>query len=269
MPEPVAATPWLLPTVSLWRREMTRFLRQRSRIVGALGTPIVFWLLIGSGLRNSFRMVGATDGMNYLEYAFPGTIVLILLFTAIFSTISIIEDRREGFLQGVLASPAPRSAIVMGKVLGSSTLAVGQASLFLAAAPLAGVPLSVESFLALLIVLAVLSLGLSALGVLIAWPMESTQGFHAVMNLFLMPMWLLSGAFFPASGASSWIRWVMAVNPLTYGVAAVRHTLYLGADRVVESTVSPGLSFGVTIVSALAMIALASWCVSRRSGGSG
>ena len=134
----------LLPAASLWRREVVRFVRQRSRVIGALGTPVVFWLLIGSGLRDSFRLTAAGDAkppeMDYLEYFFPGTLVLIVLFTAIFSTISMIEDRQEGFLQAVIAAPVRRSAIVLGKVMGSTTLAVVQALIFLMLAPLSGVP---------------------------------------------------------------------------------------------------------------------------------
>ena len=259
-----AATPgFMLPTYSLWRREIVRFVRQRSRIVGALGTPVVFWLLIGSGLRHSFRPAGG-DSMDYLEYAFPGTIVLILLFTAIFSTISIIEDRREGFLQAVLAAPVPRSAIVFGKVLGSATLAVVQALIFLMLAPLIGIPVSAATALAALVVLVAIAIGLSALGFLIAWPMDSTQGFHAVMNLFLMPMWLLSGAFFPASGASSWLGWVMAVNPLTYGVALLRRAMYSGAGPVAESLPSLAVSGSVTVGFAVVMLVLATRVVHRR-----
>ncbi len=252
--------------VSLWRREVVRFLRQPSRLVGALGTPIVFWLLIGSGLGRSFSVgSGASrSSMTYLEYFFPGTIVLIVLFTAIFSTISIIEDRREGFLQGVIASPAPRSAIVLGKVLGSTALAVGQALLFLLAAPLAGVPLSVGSALALFGILIVLGVGLSALGFLIAWPMDSTQGFHAIMNLFLVPMWLLSGALFPKTGASSWIGWVMSVNPLTYGVAAVRRALYDTSHQAAMSLPSMGFSLGVIVVFAILMVVLSARMVAHR-----
>ena len=152
----------------------------------------------------------------------------------------------------------------MGKVLGSSSLAVGQALLFLLLAPTVGVSFTVPSFLAILLALVVLSIGLSGLGVLIAWPMDSTQGFHAVMNLFLMPMWLLSGAFFPASGASSWLGWIMVLNPLTYGVATVRHALYWGTEQSLSSDPSLGLSIGVTIGATLVTIALATWCVSRR-----
>jgi len=151
---------FLLPVISLWRREVVRFLRQRSRIIGALGTPVVFWVLIGSGLGRSFRPSSGGAGeaaqqgsMDYLEYFFPGTMVLIVLFTAIFSTISIIEDRREGFMQSVIAAPVHRSAIVLGKVLGSSTLALIQAMLFMLLAPISGVPLTLESAISVFLVL--------------------------------------------------------------------------------------------------------------------
>ena len=122
----------LLPaTYSLWRRDVVRFLRQPSRVIGALASPVLFWFVIGSGLGSSF------EG-GFLQYFFPGSLALIVLFTAIFSTISIIEDRQEGFLQGVLASPAPRVAIVLGKALGSTTLATINGVLFLMLLPLAG-----------------------------------------------------------------------------------------------------------------------------------
>src|SRR3954453_3862032 len=135
-----AASPGLLlPAVSLAKRELVRFLRQRHRISGALATPIVFWLLIGAGMGRSFHFEGLPGGGNYLQYFFPGTVLMILLFTAIFSTISIIEDRREGFLQSVLVAPGPRLAIVLGKVLGGTALAFGQGLIFLLLGPLAGV----------------------------------------------------------------------------------------------------------------------------------
>jgi ABC-2 type transport system permease protein len=193
--------------------------------VGALGTPLVFWLLLGSGMRYAMRAPAGAGDLDYLAYSFPGIIVLIVLFTAIFAMISIIEDRREGFMQGVLVAPISPLSMVAGKVLGSTALAVGQAALFMFLAPLAGISLSIFSVFASLGVLIILAVGLSSLGFLIAWPMDSTQGFHAVMNLFLMPMWLLSGAFFPPEGAATWIAWVIKVNPLTYGLRALRLTM--------------------------------------------
>src|SRR5207244_4998746 len=117
----------------------------RHRVVGALATPIVFWLLIGAGMGRSFQGADGRTG-SYLQYFYPGTVLMILLFTAIFSTISIIEDRREGFLQSVLVAPVSRMAIVLGKVLGGTVLAFGQGLLFLLLAPLVGVPLSVGGF---------------------------------------------------------------------------------------------------------------------------
>jgi ABC-2 type transport system permease protein len=254
---------FVLPAATLWQREVVRFVRQRGRIVGALGTPVVFWLLIGSGFRDSFRAGQAAPGVDFLEYMFPGTVVLILLFTAIFSNISIIEDRREGFLQAVLAAPVRRSAIVVGKVAGSATLAVAQAGVFLLLGPLAGLSPTLPGVIAGLGALVLLAVGLSALGFLVAWPMDSTQGFHAVMNLFLMPLWLLSGAFFPASGASGWVRGLMAANPLTYGVAALRHGMYLGSPEATGMMPSPAVAWLVTAAFAAGMVVLAERAASR------
>lgn len=259
-------TAWLLlPTASLWRREVVRFLRQRSRVVGALGTPVVFWLLIGSGLRHSFAPPGTAGAGDYLRYSYAGMMVLVVMFTAIFSTISIVEDRREGFLQGVLVAPVSRLSIVMGKILGSTTLALGQAAFFLALGPAAGIPLTVGSVFAVLGVLLVISLGLSAMGFLIAWHMDSIQGFHAVMNLFLMPLWLLSGAFFPLAGASLWLRGIMHANPLTYGVAALRHALDTAPDSIDPTLPSLTVSLGVMIAFTAGLLALAARAVDKRS----
>ncbi|HYP54540.1 MAG TPA: ABC transporter permease, partial [Pyrinomonadaceae bacterium] len=137
-----ARTPLLLPAASLWWREVVRFYRQRSRWVGVVLSPVLFWAVVGSGLGDSFRAGGDDGRAGYLEYFFPGTLVLTLLFTSIFCMMSVIEDRREGFLLSVLVSPAPRASIGLGKVLGGTTLAVAQGALFLLLAPLAGLRLS-------------------------------------------------------------------------------------------------------------------------------
>jgi len=218
----------LLPVLTLWWREIVRFVRQRSRLTGAFAQPLVFWLLLGGGLSASFRPVGVPEGTTYAEYFYPGAIALVLLFTAIFATISIVEDRREGFLQGVLVAPVARSTLVLGQALGGTTLALVQGLLFLLLAPLVGIALTPLSLLAGVGVMFLMSFGLTNLGLIIAWRMDSTQGFHAIMNLILFPIWLLSGAFFPATGVPTWLGMVMTLNPLTYGVAAFRRCLYLG-----------------------------------------
>ncbi|MCB9883661.1 MAG: ABC transporter permease [Planctomycetes bacterium] len=226
MPEPRPPVSFSLAATSLFRREIVRFLRQRGRLIGAFLTPVMFWFFIGSGLGKSFRAPGATESMNFLEYAYPGTILMIVLFTAIFSAISVIQDRNEGFLQGVLVAPVPRSAIVAGKVFGASVMALLQAGVFLLLAPTLGITLSALQVLESLAAIFLIALGLSSLGFCFAWRTDSIQGFHAIMNVVLFPLWLVSGALFPASGASGWLSWVMHANPLTYGLAVLRRAMY-------------------------------------------
>lgn len=219
-----------LPASALWRREMTTFLRQKGRIIGAMGTPVVFWLLIGGGFAHSLSLPGAEDG-HFLVYFLPGTMLLIVLFSAIFSSISVIEDRSAGFLQGVLVSPAPRASIVLGKVMGGATVAFVQAAAFGLIALFVGEGVTPRALIAAFGVLAVVTFALSSLGFLMAWRTETTQSFHALMNLLLFPMWLLSGALFPVETASTVLQWLMRINPLTYGLAALRSSLYGGGPR--------------------------------------
>lgn len=241
----------LLPILSLTRRELVHFLRQPSRVAGAAATPLVFWLFFGSGFSGSFRLPGGPSEVDYLEYFFPGTVALLVLFAAIFSTMSVIDDRHAGFLQGVLAAPVPRWAMVAGKVLGGSILGWGQGVVFLALAPLAGIRPGLGGLALAAAILALLALGMTALGFAFAWQVDSTQGFHAVMNLVLIPMWLLSGSLFPAAGAPGWLRAVMHANPLTYGVDALRHALSPA------SATGPGLGLCLGVLGAFAAVCLA------------
>ena len=247
LPDPKAETmtPYLLCMGTIWQREIVRFVRQRSRIIGAFGQPILFWLLLGSGFGRNFRYAGG-GGEGYLEYFYPGIIAMMVLFTAIFSTFAVVDDRKARFLQGVLAAPVPRSAIVLGQVMGGATLALLQGVLLLVATPLAGVPLTLEAALASILVMGLIGFALTALGLLLAWRIESTQGFHSIMNLLLIPLWVLSGAVFPVSGAHPLISFIMQINPLTYGVAALRRTLYLSAPDAVATL--PGLWVSLLIM---------------------
>lgn len=206
---------------SLWKREWVRFFRQRSRVVGAIVPPVLFWFLMGSGFGSAFRFGDA----DYLRYFFPGSVMLIVLFTAIFSTISLIEDRTEGFLQSVLVAPEARPALVIGKIGGGTTIAVAQGLIFLLAAPALGYRPGATAALSALAALVLSAFGLSALGFWLAWRLNSVQGFHAIMNIVLMPMWLLSGALFPGQEAPLWLSAVMHVNPLSWGLDAFRQSL--------------------------------------------
>jgi ABC-2 type transport system permease protein len=248
----------LLPALSLCQRELVRFLRQRNRIIGALATPIVFWLLIGGGMGKSFRSAGIPGSGNYLQYFFPGTVLMILLFTAIFSTISIIEDRREGFLQSVLVAPVSRMAIVLGKLLGGTLLAFGQGFIFLLLAPLIGLHLTAVGLVEASVVMFIIAFALTGLGFIIAWRMSSTQGFHAIMNLFLMPLWFLSGALFPPQNAWGGLRWMMRVNPLSYGLAGLWRAICRGEPGQTALLPHWPIILAVSAAFALGMFLLAS-----------
>jgi ABC-2 type transport system permease protein len=216
----------VLAAFTLWWREVVRFYRQPARVIGVIASPLLFWVVIGSGFGRSFRSDNPAGQQHYLHYFYPGALIMIVLFTSIFTMMSVIEDRKEGFLLSVLVAPVSRSAIVLGKVLGGTTLSTIQGLIFLAFAPLVGVHIGIGDLLLVALTVFLVSFALTALGFAVAWPMDSSQSFHAIINLFLIPLWLLSGALFPLSGASGWIRFLIRANPLTYGVEALRDLLY-------------------------------------------
>jgi ABC-2 type transport system permease protein len=228
----------LLPIATLWSRELTRFWREKSRVFGFVGSPLVFWLLIGSGF-------------GEVRFFFPGMLVLRVLFSGVFSSMSLIEDRREGFLLSMLVSPAPRTAMVLGKVLGSATLAWLQGLVFLALGSVLGGRLALLQALDVAAFLFLISFTFTSLGFLFAWKMDSTQGFHAVINLLLFPMWMVSGALFPMATAHGWMQWLMRINPLTYSLAGLRQLLESGVDPM---TPAFGTSLLITTVTAIVLL---------------
>lgn len=248
---------------SLALREVMRFIRQKNRVIGALATPVIFWFVLGSGVGRSLLEAGSRSRIDYLTYFFPGIILLIVLFTAILSTVSIIEDRKEGFLQGVLVAPSGWAAILFGKLMGGTILAVLQAIAVVLLAPYSDHHPDARVLLYLIGVISVLAIGLTALGFLIAWPMDSTQGFHAVINLFFVPLWLLSGSLFPAGGAAEWVKMLMRFNPLSYahnalqGLLATKPGMPLPADLAHD--------FSIVIAVTLVLVMACAFQVSRRS----
>src|SRR5215471_18519634 len=172
----VQPRPWLAAW-TLCRREWVRFIRQGNRVFGALGQPIIFWILLSALLSPSFQWgtaAGTTEAtsISYAQYFFPGTLVMIVLFTAIFATISVIEDRREGFLQSVLVAPVPRWSIVTGKVLGGALIALAHAAVFLLLSFTLDVPIKLVTLPLVLALLFVIGVALTSLGLAIAWPMQ-------------------------------------------------------------------------------------------------
>jgi ABC-2 type transport system permease protein len=257
-PARTSATPGIwLPAGSLWLREIVRFYRQKARVVGVIASPLLFWIVLGSGFAHSFTSGHSSSG--YLTYFFPGSVVMIVLFTAIFSMMSLIQDRNEGFLLSVLAAPVSRSAIVFGKVLGGTTLAAIQGILFLVFTPLLGIHPGGGAIVMSMFAIALISFELTTLGFAIAWPMDSPQAFHAIVNIVLLPLWMLSGSLFPADRASGWLAWVMHLNPLSYGVDALRNALFPQEPTFLP----PGTNLAIT-GGFCALLFVASWAIVNR-----
>jgi len=234
---------FVLPAATLWQRELVRFWRQKSRVMGVVASPLVFWLVIGYG-------------SNDLARFYAGSLVLTVMFSAIFSTISIIEDRREGFLLSMLVSPAPRTSLVLGKILGSATLGWIQGLIFLAFAPLAGVHVAILDLIPIIAAIFLISFTLTGLGFVIAWKMDSSSGFHAIMNLLLLPMWMVSGALFPMATAHGWVKALMWINPLTYSISLLNFALHLpNAFPGPTESLAVTAAFGVVLLLASGALA--------------
>jgi ABC-2 type transport system permease protein len=251
--------------IALAGREFTRFIRQPHRVMGSIGQPLIFWVLLGAGLTPSFSAPGM-EGMTYLEYFYPGVLMMMILFASVFASITIIEDRDQGFLQGVLVAPVPRLGIVMGKVGGASLVALFQAGILLIAAPFVGMTMGPVGAVLLALTLVLISLGFTGLGFLFAWGMKSTAGFHAVMMVIMMPMWVLSGAFFPIAGVPGWLHWIMMLNPVTHAMTILRAPFY-DAPLALFSRGDYLLALFVVIASVALCLILAAARVGKRETG--
>lgn len=226
--------------IPLARRELLRFWRERTRVAGFVIAPLLFWFVTSSGFGDFNRF-------------FAGSLALTLMFSAIFANMSLIEDRREGFLLGVLVTRAPRWSIVAGKLLGAAVLAWSQSLLFLVFMPFTAFRPPWSHVLAIIPALFAIAFLFTALGFLVAWRLNSVPGFHAVINLLLVPLWMTSGALFPLRTAEVWLQWAMRVNPLTYALALIERLLNPGADVLLPSV---ALSVAVTLgMSALLLAA--------------
>jgi daunorubicin resistance ABC transporter membrane protein len=249
----------------LWRRDLMKFLRQPSRLVGALGQPVIFWGVIGSGMAASFKMPGSTVG--YLEYFFPGVILMVVVFASIFATVSVIEDRHAGFLLPVLVAPGSRAALVLGRCLGATTVSLIQAGLFVLLAPWAGFSLAHVDWPLLVGALCLISLALTALGFAVAWWLDNLQAFHAIQMTLLVPLWIVSGAMFPASRAPAF-QTVMRYNPISYAVGLARAALYGGTlPSGLDGSAPAGIGISLLVLAGFTVVCLAAAlgaCVKKR-----
>ncbi len=208
-------------------RELLRFVQDRPRMFSSFSMPIIFLIIFGAGFG---RLIGQMmPGVDYIQFMYPGILAMTVLMTSVMSGVSIVWDREFGFLKEVLVSPLSRSGVLVGKAVGAATIAIIQGAIMLVLAPIVNVPINLGTVLALLPLLLILSLALSGLGLLIGARMRSQQGFQIVMQLVIFPMMFLSGIFFPVSGVATWLEVLSKLNPVTYGIDAIRQ-VFLGTE---------------------------------------
>ncbi len=229
----------------IWLRDLIRYFRQRSQLYGSIFRPILWLFILGMGLRPSFQTV---QGFNYTQYIFPGIIAMTLIFTSIQSAISIIWDREFGFLKEILVAPVPRTAIALGKAFAGSTLSIMQGTLILIFAPIIKVPVAWHEILLLIPTMFLISFALVGIGIIIASRMTSFEGFGTFMNFLIMPMFFLSGAMFPVSRLPMWLKMIIIINPLSYGVDLLRKIVLGVSSFPILLDCGFLLAFGVTAI---------------------
>lgn len=241
---------------TLWLREAKRYVRYRSRIITAIFTPLLWLVVFGLGLGSAIRFGGTTGG--YQEFIYPGIISQTILFTCVMAGIGIIMDKQYGFLKEVMVAPLSRASIIFGKAIGISTGAIVQAIILLLLSFVVGVQMTPLIFLGALGISTIIAIGFSGLGLLIASFMDSMEGFNLVMSFVILPVFLLSGALFPVTNLPTWLSFIVYLDPLTYGVDALRGVI-LG-----QSVLPPIISTGVILLFAAAMIFLAAFVFTKK-----
>ena len=235
----------------VWNREIIRFRRTPARIVSGLAQPILF-LLVGQN---------SAGGVDYQQFILPGVMAMSVLFSSLFSAISIVWDREFGFLREMLVAPVSRAGLVLGKAAGSGTVAAGQGLILLIAAPIVGVHLSVLQIIEVVPLLMLLAFALTAFGIVIASRMQRMESFQMVMGLVVNPMLFLSGAIFPLSGLVTWLAVVTRLNPATYGIDPIRRVMLGGNDAApltINGWVVPiWIEVVIVLTLGVAMLALA------------
>lgn len=224
----------------MWKREMIRFFRSKSRVIGSLGMPVFMLAILGTGLNAAINIPGMEG--NYVTFITPGILSMVLLFASVFAGVIVIVDRQFGFLKETLVAPVSRTSIVIGKALGGATAAVLQGVIILGIAVLLGVNIALGNLLLAFPVMFLISFGFVALGIAIASVMEDMHGFQLIMNFMIMPMFFLSGALFPLDTAPEIIRYVSYVDPLTYEVESLRYLL------IGSSEMALAVSIGILVL---------------------
>jgi ABC-2 type transport system permease protein len=229
---------------ALWYREVIKWVRDRSRIIGSIATPLIFLAVFGIGFGSSVPL----PGVNYTDFVFPGIVAMSILFSSIFFGVSIVWDRQFGFLKEILVAPVSRVAVFTGKVLGGATMSIVQGVIILSLAFAINVNLTFGGFLLILPLMFLLSAGVVSMGLMIGSYMKSAEGFQVIMTFLVMPMFLFSGAFFPLTNLPNWMDFLVKIDPMTYAVDGMRNII------LNTSTFDLGSSFAALLLFAVVMI---------------
>ena len=249
-------------------RELLRFVNERSRLFGSFFQPVLFLVIFGAGFGN---VIGSlAPGVDFVQFMYPGIIAMGVLTSSLFAGVSVVWDREFGFLREILVAPLARTGIVLGKAIGAAVVALLQVLLLLVIAPIVGVDLSLELVLRLVPVVVILSMSLSGLGILIASFMRSQQGFQLLIQVLIFPLIFLAGVFFPVEGGPEWLQVLSKVNPMTYGVDAIRQ-IFLGPPatpalgvRIGDQVMTIGQEVAIVAVIGTLLFSVAIWAFRRQ-----
>lgn len=210
-------------------REFKRFFRQRGRLVVSLARPLIWLFIVGSGFT---KLVDTEEGVHYIQFILPGIVGMTILFSSIFSTISVVWDREFGFLREMLVAPVSRVTIVFGKLLSGTALSVFQGAALLVIAPFLGLQVGPLDFVIMFFLMSLVALAITAMGLFVASFLTSLEGFNVIMNFIVLPMFFLSGALYPVGSLPPYIKAFTYINPLCYGVDSFKHILLPGSGRL-------------------------------------
>ena len=242
--------------------ELVRLRNDKARVFGLVGLPIIFWLIFGSGFRSVFQFPDQAADVDYLAYMYPGVITMAVLFASLFSGISVIVEREQGFLREVMAAPVPAWSVAVGVTLAKSVQALTQGILLILLAPLAGFSFTLPLLLALIGMIVLIAFSTASLGVSLALRMDTVEGFHNLVNFLFFPLFFFSSAIFPMEGVPVWMAVLMRLDPLTYAVDGLRHILHSGtplAGRVTEFGLLTDLAVIITFGVFLAVLGTTSF----------
>jgi len=255
------------PIITIWQREVIRYTRDKARIISTLIQPLMFLAIFGTGFRQTLAQ--GNFGVDFIQFMYPGIIAMTVMGVAFFSTISTVWDREFGFLKEILVAPVSRTAIAIGKTLGATTIAALQGLILLILAPFIGITIHLSTILKLFLFILLLAFAISGMGLLISSLMETTESFGLLIQMFVFPMFFLSGAFFPLNAVPKWMSVLSDINPLTYGVDALRKIILNGqiAPEVLQRIILYPLHINALFLIGFstAMVAAAVYAFNKRS----